>query len=75
MRGGLIYIGVIGVTELLTKIRLKLQVYLTKKGHTMNYILWVGGVDDYYKTLKEAKEAKEEWKDNGYDDVIIEKIN
>ena len=38
------------------------------------YIVWVGGVDDYYTTYEKAKEHYDEWTEQGYDDVILEKI-
>ena len=38
------------------------------------YIVWVGGTDDYYKDYKDAKRDADEWRDKGYDDVIIEEI-
>ena len=38
------------------------------------YIVWVGGVDDYYTTYKRAKKHYNEWINQGYNDVIIEKI-
>ena len=38
------------------------------------YIVWVGGVDDYYVNYKDAKRDADEWKAKGYDDVIIEEI-
>ena len=38
----------------------------------MTYIVWVGGIDDHYKSRKEAEEAVKEWKEKGYDDVILE---
>mgnify|MGYP003155506840 FL=1 len=38
------------------------------------YIVWVGGNDDYYKDYKDAKRDADEWRDKGYDDVIIEEI-
>ena len=38
------------------------------------YIVWVGGVDDYYTTYDKAKEAHDEWIAQGYDDVTIENI-
>jgi|TARA_Y100000033_G_C2717201_1_gene96391 hypothetical protein len=38
------------------------------------YIVWVGGTDDYYVTFEDAQRAYDEWLDKGYDDVIIEKI-
>ena len=41
------------------------------------YTVWVGGteVNDYYLTKEEAENLAFEYKDDGYDDVIIEKIN
>jgi len=39
------------------------------------YIVWVGGVDDYYKNYEDAKRAYNEWIDKGYDDVQIEEID
>ena len=38
------------------------------------YIVWVGGVDDYYTTYERAKKHYDEWVAKGYDDVIIEEI-
>jgi len=38
------------------------------------YVVWVGGVDDYYKDYGKALEHYQEWLDKGYDDVVIEKI-
>ena len=38
------------------------------------YIVWVGGVDDYYKNYNDAKRDADEWKAKGYTDVIIERI-
>jgi len=38
------------------------------------YIVWVGGVDDYYVNYKDAKRDADEWKDKGYNDVIIEQL-
>jgi len=38
------------------------------------YIVWVGGVDDYYTNYSRAKQHAEEWIAKGYDDVMIEKI-
>ena len=38
------------------------------------YIVWVGCVDDYYTTYERAKEHYDEWIKQGYDDVILEKI-
>ena len=38
------------------------------------YVVWVGGVDDYYTSYKKAKEAYDEWLAQGYDDVKLETI-
>jgi len=38
------------------------------------YIVWVGGVDDYYTNYLDAKKAYDEWIAQGYDEVIIERI-
>ena len=38
------------------------------------YIVWVGGIDDHYTSEEEAKKAKQEWIDDGYDDVQIEVV-
>ena len=41
------------------------------------YTVWVGGVEvnDHYLTKEEANNLAFEYKDDGHDDVIIEKIN
>ena len=39
-----------------------------------NYIVWVGGVDDYYVNYSDAKRDYDEWVSQGYDEVCIEKI-
>lgn len=41
------------------------------------YTVWVGGteVNNYYLTKKEAENLAFEYEDDGYDDIIIEKIN
>ena len=36
------------------------------------YIVWVGGVDDYYTTYERAKEHYDEWIEQGYDEVILQ---
>lgn len=42
-----------------------------------NRVVWVGGVEvnDYYLTLAEANKLADEYKADGYDDVIIEEVN
>ena len=45
-----------------------------KKYYGWKYIVWVGGVDDYYTNYLDAKKAYDEWITQGYDDVIIENI-
>jgi hypothetical protein len=41
------------------------------------YTVWVGGgeVNDYYLTEAEANDIAQEWKDKGYDEVVVERIN
>jgi len=39
------------------------------------YIVWVGGVDDYYTNYKDAKKDYDDWISKGYDQVSIVKIN
>lgn len=39
------------------------------------YIVWVGAVDDHYATEAEAEQAAHEWRDKGYDDVLIETVH
>ena len=39
------------------------------------YIVWVGGVDDYYKRYEDAKGNYDMWKDKGYDGIYLEEIN
>ena len=41
---------------------------------TYTYIVWVGGVDDYYVNYSDAKRDYDYWINQGYDDVILEKI-
>ena len=38
------------------------------------YIVWIGGVSDYYTTYERAKEHYDKWIKKGYKDVKIEKI-
>ena len=38
------------------------------------YIVWVGGVDDWYTTYERAKEHYDEWINQGYDQVVIETV-
>jgi len=38
------------------------------------WIVWVGGVDDYFLNYEDAKESYDEWIAEGYDFVKIEKI-
>lgn len=41
------------------------------------YSVWVGGseVNDYYLTKEQAEYLAEEYKEDGYDDVVIEEID
>ena len=40
------------------------------------FTVWVGGVEvnDYYLTKKEAENLAEEYRNDGYDDVVIEEV-
>ena len=35
------------------------------------YVVWVGGVDDYYTDYDRAKKHYDEWIEQGYDDVVL----
>ena len=41
------------------------------------YSVWVGGaeVNDFMLDRKTAKEIAEYWRDEGYDDVVLERIS
>lgn len=39
------------------------------------YIVWIGGVDEYFKDYESAKKCYDYWKSKKYDQVIIQKIN
>lgn len=39
------------------------------------YIVWVGGVDDYFLNYEDAKESAKEWTDAGYDFVEIQELS
>ena len=39
------------------------------------YIVWIGGVANYFNKLIDAEIEKKEWAEKGYDDVIIETLN
>jgi len=38
----------------------------------MNYIVWVGGVSEYFETLNDALEVADEYVIRDYEDVIVE---
>ena len=38
------------------------------------YIVWEGGVDDYYTNYEQAKKDHDNWINLGYDQVYIERI-
>ena len=40
----------------------------------LNYIVWVGGIPNYFEQKIDAEIDSNFWKSNGYIDVIIEKI-
>ena len=54
---------------------LVIQTSINNGDYKYNYIVWVGGCDDHYIYYKDAKRDYDYWISNGYDDVIIEKIN
>ena len=35
------------------------------------YIVWVGGLDDYFTTYKDAKLEYDQWVKKGYDEIVI----
>lgn len=39
-----------------------------------NYIVWVGGVDNYFINYSDALGDYNYWISKGYDDVVLEKI-
>ena len=44
------------------------------KKNEYKYVVWVGGIDDYYTTPKRALEDYNEWVEKGYDDVQLLKF-
>ena len=40
----------------------------------LKFAVWIGGIANYFNTLKEAKEEKKRWIRKGYNDLIIQKI-
>ena len=38
------------------------------------YVVWVGGVDDYYDSYTKAKQDYDQWVGQGYDDVHLLKL-
>tara|TARA_R110000787_G_scaffold201813_1_gene312571 strand:+ start:513 stop:716 length:204 start_codon:yes stop_codon:yes gene_type:complete len=59
-------VGLVGISiyRMLVMLRIK-----------WNYIVWVGGCSDYYVYYKDALVAYNDWLSQGYDDVVLEKIN
>ena len=39
--------------------------------NNFKYVVWVGGVDDYYTNYERAKQHYDEWIEKKYDDVIM----
>jgi len=39
-----------------------------------NYVVWVGGVDNYFINYSDALRDYNYWISKGYDDVVLEKI-
>ena len=42
----------------------------------MSWTVWVGGgeVNSYLLSKEQAEDIAQEWKDKGYDDVIVEQV-
>tara|TARA_R100001460_G_scaffold64736_1_gene105032 strand:+ start:81 stop:224 length:144 start_codon:yes stop_codon:yes gene_type:complete len=38
------------------------------------YIVWIGGVPNYFDKLINAEIEKKEWEEKGYIDIVIETI-
>ena len=47
---------------------------ITNMTQLWKYIVWIGGVDNYYENYEDAKQEFDKWISRGYDDVIIEEI-
>jgi len=43
-------------------------------GSEWKFAVWVGGVDDYFIDYETAKRHYDMWRDRGYDDVQLEKV-
>ena len=43
----------------------------------MSWTVWVGGgeVNSYLLNKEQAKDIAQEWKDKGYDDVVVEEVS
>ena len=39
------------------------------------YIVWIGGVPNYFDKLIDAEIEKKEWEEKGYTNIIIENIS
>lgn len=39
-----------------------------------SYIVWIGGVAEYFFTYHQAKKCYDFWVEKNYDDVVLEKI-
>ena len=41
-----------------------------------NWTVWVGGIEvnDYYLTKEEADDLADEYRADGYDDVVVEQV-
>lgn len=51
-----------------------MKTYMNNEPNPYKYVVWVGGIDNYYIHYNDAKTDADEWIDKGYDDVIIEEI-
>jgi len=41
---------------------------------THKYIVWIGGIDEYFTSYYDARKCYDYWKSKNYDDVAIETI-
>jgi len=72
---------IVGVTEALRIIKIEIEKAtpipknpLTEYENGWRFIVWIGGVDDYYKNFSRAQMDYYNWVKKGYDDVVLTEI-
>ena len=41
-----------------------------------NFVVWVGGLElDHYMTREQAERTAQSWKDEGYDEVLVQEVS